>query len=98
MPTRAGQRSGLTDTRSAIPGQLDLPSPPKKETSSYERTAPTGVDAAKIATCFLHAERGREVDKRDVVRASAVGPLASLSVHIHKMGNGGKATFMNEKR
>jgi hypothetical protein len=65
----------LTDTRSAVPVQS--PSPPawRKERRPYETRAPKGVDALKIAICFLHSDRGSAVDSRDVVNANAVGAL-----------------------
>ena len=44
----------------------------------YETRVPTGVDALKIARCFLHSATGREVESSDVVSASAVGAISDI--------------------
>lgn len=62
----------LTETRRATPAHP--PSPlPRNENRRYETSAPTGLEALKMARCFLHFARGREVARREVVNAKAVG-------------------------
>lgn len=63
----------LTETSMAIPVQSVLAAVPRDDNIAYETTAPIGVAALNIATCFLQSVRGSEVANKDVVRAKAVG-------------------------
>jgi hypothetical protein len=45
----------------------------KKVNSPYDTRAPTGVEAENKAMNFLQSDREREVERRDVVSAKAVG-------------------------
>ena len=46
---------------------------PKNDRTAYDRSVAIGVAELKIAKCRLHSATGRDVDRRDVVRARAVG-------------------------
>ena len=61
-----------------MPGQWLRPLAPTNERRVYETRVPTGVDALKIARCFLHSATGRDVESRDVVSASAVGAISDI--------------------
>ena len=56
-----------------MPVQSPLAFEPRKERIPNEARAPNGVDALKNAMCFLHSERGNELERSDMERARAVG-------------------------
>lgn len=65
----------LTETRRATPVHPP-PSPfPNMEKRKYELKAANGVEALKIARCFLQSDRGRLVASKDVEYARAVGAI-----------------------
>lgn len=72
LDRNAGAR---TENSSAPPGHRPPPfeSAPKNASSTYDATAPSGVDALNSARCFLHSARASPAPMSDVVSASAVG-------------------------
>lgn len=88
-------RKALTEMRSAIPVQSPPALEPKKDRIPNDARAPSGVDALKNAMCFLHSERAKDVESRDMDKARAVGAYSRnmLSVQvllrgIQTQGNG----------
>ena len=64
-----------TENSSVMPGQRLRPPTPKNDSTAYDSSVPTGVDALNIARCRLQSAIGRSVATRDVVSASAVGAV-----------------------
>ena len=62
-----------TENSSVMPGQRLRPPTPKNDSTAYDSSVPTGVDALNMAKCRLQSATGRSVATRDVVSASAVG-------------------------